>query len=67
LFIDGRGHRNPIIARYHSLKISAHRLLIFYDKAPARRQAPYTKGLAADHHPFCLGKKTRLSKGYDEE
>ncbi len=65
--INGIGHRDSIIASYQPPRIRFHRLLIFYDKASTRGQAPYTKGLAPDHHPFCLAKKTGLSKGYEKE
>jgi hypothetical protein len=65
--IDGIGHRNSIISSHQSPRIRFRRLPIFYENPPPRGQSPYAISLAPGHLPFCLGKKTGLSKGDEKE
>jgi len=65
--IDGIGHRNSIISSHQSPRIRFHRFPIFYENPPPRGQSPHAIGLAPGHLPFCLGKKTGLSKGDEKK
>jgi len=65
--IDGICYRNSGISGNHPPRIRFQRLLITHQDASSHGQSPYSEGFPPRHHPFCLGKKTGLPKGYEKE